>query len=193
MRGWRTVIGAALLLLTAPAVQAQQPAPQYSVDDIVGTFDCASGTVGPDGKCGAAPRSTAKTRSFSLARPGSRPAAAAVPLKRRTRDLLITFANNAAELTPQAKANARVFADALNTPRLAAVRFAIDGHTNAVGSAASNLDLSRRRAAALADELVADGVKRSRLEVNGYGFRRPLNPRNPRAAENRRVEARRLN
>lgn len=179
--------GTILALLLAGAAAAQEPKPQYSVDDIVGTFRCE----GAD--CARGARVEGSSRGFSLARPGKRGAAKGAGKPRpQTRDLLITFANASAELTPQARANARVFAAALNTPALAAARFAIEGHTNAVGGRAYNLELSQQRAQALADELVRDGVGRDRLQTAGYGFDRPRDRRHPAAAGNRRVEARRL-
>jgi outer membrane protein OmpA-like peptidoglycan-associated protein len=109
------------------------------------------------------------------------------------RDLLITFANNSSVLTPQARSNARVFAEAIRSPALGALRFEIGGHTNATGSRPANLTLSQQRAQALVDYLVSLGVDAGRLEARGFGFDRPINAGNPRAAENRRVEARRLN
>ncbi len=78
-------------------------------------------------------------------------------------------------------------------PALSTASFAIEGHTNQVGNRDYNVDLSRRRAAALADFLVENGVDRSRLEVRGFGFDQLAVPSDPRSAGNRRVEARRLN
>jgi outer membrane protein OmpA-like peptidoglycan-associated protein len=109
------------------------------------------------------------------------------------RDLLINFANRSTVLTDQARANASAFAQALSSPSLRDARFAIDGHTNAVGSRDYNLKLSRARAQALVDFLVAQGVDASRFEVSGYGFDRPIDSANPSSPTNRRVEAHRLN
>ena len=108
------------------------------------------------------------------------------------RDLQIEFLNDSDELTKKAMANAMVFAEALNSPSLKNLRFAIDGHANATGSAEYNEGLSLRRAQAVIEYLVSLGVKRSRLDLHGYGFMRPVNVENPQADENRRVEARRL-
>lgn len=73
----------------------------------------------------------------------------------------------------------------------------VNGHTDSIGSDAYNLDLSRRRAEAVSHELVARGVRRDRLGVEGYGKQRPVAPNalpdgrdNPAGrALNRRVEA----
>ena len=202
----------AILLFACSSAHAQAPRPEYSKDDVVKAFSCEKQglTTASDGSCQPP---LGETRGFSL-RTGAELAKPAEPMKPSSRvgsaykkaiptqprpakgiakhDLLITFANASADITPQGKANAHVFAQALNDPRLAAARFAIDGHTNAVGNAAYNLELSRRRANAVAEYLVSQGVQRSRLEVQGYGFDRPANIQNPRASANRRVEARRL-
>jgi OmpA-OmpF porin, OOP family len=103
-------------------------------------------------------------------------------------NLLITFVKGSAELTAQAKVNASQFVTALASPKLAGMKFAIEGHTDAVGNRAYNLDLSQRRAQAVVDFLASKSVDKSRFTVAGYGFDRPINARNPRAPANRRVE-----
>jgi len=103
-------------------------------------------------------------------------------------NLLITFVKGSADLTAQAKVNASQFVAALASPKLAGMKFAIEGHTDAVGDRAYNLDLSQRRAQAVVDFLASKLVDKSRFTVAGYGFDRPLNARNPRSAANRRVE-----
>lgn len=64
------------------------------------------------------------------------------------------------------------------------------GHTDRVGSLAANDTLSRQRAEALRDLLVAAGVPTAKLEVAGRGEREPLVPTADEVAEakNRRVE-----
>ena len=68
-------------------------------------------------------------------------------------------------------------------------RFQIEGHTDSVGARSANLDLSRRRAQAVADYLARAGVERSRLEVKGQGSADPLPGRRVNDPANRRVEA----
>jgi len=89
-------------------------------------------------------------------------------------------------------ANIRVFAQAIELPALKNHHFAIEGHTNAIGSRELNLGLSQSRAKAVADFIVSLGVDRSRLEVEGRGFDAPIDPASPKSPVNRRVEARRL-
>jgi outer membrane protein OmpA-like peptidoglycan-associated protein len=66
----------------------------------------------------------------------------------------------------------------------------IEGHTNHNGSAEYNYDLSQRRANAVRDWLVVHGIDRKRLLTEGFGFDRPLLPKDdPRSWQvNRRVE-----
>lgn len=66
------------------------------------------------------------------------------------------------------------------------VRLAVDGHTDDVGRAETNLSLSRRRAVAVLRALVERGVDERRLEVRGFGSRQPR-------AKNDTPEGRRLN
>lgn len=64
----------------------------------------------------------------------------------------------------------------------------IEGHTDAVGSASYNLDLSRRRAQAVRNYLALNfGVSSNRLITKGLGKSKPLPGRNPFDAANRRV------
>ena len=74
-------------------------------------------------------------------------------------------------------------------PELNKVR--VEGHTDNVGSAPYNKDLSQRRARSVVRHLVErSGVARGRLEAAGYGFERPVasNATVVGRARNRRVE-----
>lgn len=104
-------------------------------------------------------------------------------------DLSLSFELGSAVLTATARENARAFAAALKRPELASRRVLIEGHTDAQGSRESNLELSKRRAQAVADYLSELGVPADRLEVKGFGFDRPLPGRSAASGDNRRVEA----
>ncbi|MBX3561587.1 MAG: OmpA family protein [Sphingomonas sp.] len=104
-------------------------------------------------------------------------------------DLSLSFGLGSAVLSPAAQAQIRAFAEALQRPQLATMRVAIEGHTDSSGSRATNVSLSQRRAQAVADYLVAQGVARSRLDVRGYGYDRPLQGTRASDPDNRRVEA----
>ena len=66
----------------------------------------------------------------------------------------------------------------------------VEGHTDSVGTAVYNKDLSRRRAAAVKQALVRTGIDRQRLSSDGFGFDRPIddNATDEGRAANRRVE-----
>lgn len=121
--------------------------------------------------------------------PGAQPAAR---VERRS-NLSLGFMTGSAVLTPEARADAVVFAAALrNSPSLRDSRFRIEGHTDSQGGRAANLELSRQRAQALVDVLVANGVDASRLEARGMAYDQPLPGRRASDPANRRVEAVRL-
>lgn len=104
-------------------------------------------------------------------------------------NLSLTFESGSAMLTEAGRHAAETFAQALADPALAAARFRIEGHTDSVGGRGYNLELSRRRAEAVAAFLDSQGVPRNRFETAGYGFDCPLAGLSGRAGENRRVEA----
>ena len=66
----------------------------------------------------------------------------------------------------------------------------INGYTDSIGKAESNLILSQRRAQAVADFLVRQGIDRSRLEIIAHGESDPVASNKTAAgrAQNRRVE-----
>jgi OOP family OmpA-OmpF porin len=74
------------------------------------------------------------------------------------------------------------------------VRVEVAGHTDSEGPDEYNEDLSRRRAGAVRDHLMARGVASDRLQVRGYGESRPIADNRTQAgrARNRRVELRKL-
>ena len=68
--------------------------------------------------------------------------------------------------------------------------FAIKGFTDTIGSASNNLKLSDKRANAVRDYLVENGIAASRLTAEGFGEESPIDTNMNRAgrANNRRVE-----
>lgn len=128
----------------------------------------------------AAPRPAA----FAAARPAPTPGAG-----RPRADLMIAFELGSDRMTSAGVAKALIFAKSLVRPELSKMRFMIEGHTDSSGQAGANRDLSQRRAAAVANYLVAQGVGRDRLEVKGFGSDEPLSGHRAADPANRRVEA----
>ena len=66
----------------------------------------------------------------------------------------------------------------------------VQGHTDNVGKAEVNMNLSDKRAQAVRDYLVKKGVDASRMSAHGYGSTMPIDDNKTKAgrAKNRRVE-----
>lgn len=66
----------------------------------------------------------------------------------------------------------------------------VSGYTDNTGNEAMNLDLSKKRATAVKNYLVNDGIDANRIESNGYGIANPIadNSTSEGRAKNRRVE-----
>ena len=100
-----------------------------------------------------------------------------------TEETEILFRKDSAELSDDARPMLQRIARVAN--RCPAARIEIGGHTDADGSRDLNQVLSERRAKAVAEFLVLEGVKLERLEPVGYGQDRP---RSTEKALNRRIE-----
>ena len=104
-------------------------------------------------------------------------------------DFEVFFPFDSARLMPQARAELRALGQALASPQLRRYTYLIAGHTDAVGNAAYNLDLSARRAAAVRSFLVNSfAVDPQHLIAVGFGESRLKAPNAPTAGINRRVE-----
>lgn len=70
------------------------------------------------------------------------------------------------------------------------LKIAIEGHTDNTGNAAHNKDLSKNRANAVMQSLIAQGIDKTRLSAKGFGADKPLvaNDSEDNKAKNRRVE-----
>jgi len=56
------------------------------------------------------------------------------------------------------------------------IEIELSAHTDNIGTAAYNLDLSNRRAKSCVDYLVSKGIPANRMTSKGYGFSRPIAP-----------------
>lgn len=104
-------------------------------------------------------------------------------------DIEILFDFGSANIAPEAHNSLFIVAQALLSPELSSATILIAGHTDSVGNAEYNLDLSLRRAEAVRVHLVENhGVERNRLVVTGFGFERLKDFLDPQSLVNRRVE-----
>jgi outer membrane protein OmpA-like peptidoglycan-associated protein len=137
-------------------------------------------------------RSTAKKKPTVTVTASSHRSAATAPSDSAPKPSIsvqtIQFEFSSAKLKPESIETLRNLGDALNQGLSDQKLFLIEGHTDAAGARAYNLELSRLRAEAVKDFLVNTmGVSPSRLTALGKGSADPINSRNPYAAENRRV------
>ena len=83
------------------------------------------------------------------------------------RQLNILFANDSYEVNPIFSDQITTMAEFLETYQSASIE--IQGYTSKVGSSEYNLELSKKRAHNVEDELLSNGIDPSRVRVVGYG------------------------
>ncbi|MFL5423037.1 MAG: OmpA family protein, partial [Myxococcales bacterium] len=101
----------------------------------------------------------------------------------------INFETGKASITPDSATTLQQIADLLS--RNDAWKLRIEGHTDDVGKVGENLVLSRKRAEAVRDWLVANAkIAAARLDTKGFGDSKPVaaNDSDDGRAKNRRVE-----
>jgi outer membrane protein OmpA-like peptidoglycan-associated protein len=104
----------------------------------------------------------------------------------------VNFEYDSAVLTPESNKVLDEVATQLRTAPELIVE--VRGHASAEGEVAYNMDLSVRRASAVCDYLVQQGVKAKNMRAMGYGEWQPVtsNEVEQGRSMNRRVELRRL-
>lgn len=101
----------------------------------------------------------------------------------------VFFATNKDKILPKSYPVLNAVADALKAePEIKKIM--IEGHTDNVGKASRNMELSDRRARSVMNYLVEHGVSQDRLDAQGYGDSKPVasNKTSKGRAANRRVE-----
>jgi outer membrane protein OmpA-like peptidoglycan-associated protein len=100
----------------------------------------------------------------------------------------LLFDFNKAELKEVNKADLQKLAETLKqNPE---TDMLIVGHTDDIGAESSNLNLSEKRANAVANQLISSGVDVKRMQIQGWGESQPsvLNNTEANRSQNRRVE-----
>ncbi len=169
--------GLTLMALIASASLATTPA--HAADD---TVDLSNGVpqakdiqdgLFPDDECEQLKAAGFKCMGFKAAVRYSLPAA--------------TFKAGSAELPDLLKQQLDAFGDALKSRTSTAQKVRVEGHADATGSPAVNLELSQRRAEAARQYLIDRGVQAALLIAIGVGSNDPKPGTSPQSAENRRV------
>ncbi|MCF7502458.1 MULTISPECIES: OmpA family protein [Vibrio] len=86
------------------------------------------------------------------------------------RQLKILFANDSYEVNPIFSDQISTMAEFLETYKSASIE--IQGYASKVGANDYNLDLSKKRAHRVEDELLSNGIEPSRVRIVGYGEER---------------------
>lgn len=121
-------------------------------------------------------------------------AAADTKVREEPRGTIITlpgtvlFRSGEAQLLPQAQSKLTEVVTALKDQEK--TQLEVQGHTDSQGGYELNMELSKRRAQAVADYFASQGIARDRITANGYGSTQPIadNATAAGRADNRRVE-----
>lgn len=107
------------------------------------------------------------------------------PLKKHSKiNLMVFFDFDKSELRPESRQELEYLR--LLMEKHPSLQVEIAGHTDAIGSDQKNIELSQRRAQAVVDYLVEQGIAPHRLKAVGYGKSKPV-------ASNHTEEGRQLN
>jgi OOP family OmpA-OmpF porin len=100
------------------------------------------------------------------------------------------FALNSADIPVDGVSILKTLADELTSAGNENVKVLVEGHTDSTGSASYNLRLSQKRADAVKNNFVSNGVAEDRIISKGYGETKPVQPNETAdgRAANRRVE-----
>lgn len=195
--GWPPLLMATLLLAAAPGraqhspdtqqiIEALKPSPTRSLRNLVARerpAESGADAASVAAQDSAPPMSKGWSGQALAAAPASPAGAGAAP----GIDLTIQFDFASSRIRAESLPLLANLAAALQSPELHSSRFLVEGHTDAVGSAAHNLKLSIHRAEEVRRFLVNGGVAGERVIAAGRGATNPVNAVDPNAGENRRV------
>ena len=192
-----SLVVAPLVLGSLPAFAQSSPSASQIINSLKPSGNLVSG--GTRGIRLAAPSTdtsqpAARPASATPQQPrvaSSKPVATPVAASGPAVNLTVNFATGSTELTPEAIKTLDELGKALSSQELSAYKFRIEGHTDTVGSAAYNKELSERRAQAVVDYIAKKyGVHPDRMQAVGMGEEGLLVSTPPQTAEprNRRVE-----
>lgn len=88
----------------------------------------------------------------------------------------ILFDSNNSSLSAAQRQQIREIAALLKAPHVANLSVLVEGHTDSSGSRSANLRISTKRAQAVANEFVFNGVAPERITVIGRGENNPVAP-----------------
>lgn len=184
-------VGALQLAVVASASAQTQ---SLTVDELVRQLEGRPVSAEPKAQPPAKGR-VFRPRSFSAKDPETEaaPAIAApvaeAPIEHPQVDIEIYFTPASARITKQAEPELVIIGKALSNDKFAKSKFRIAGHTDGIGGAAYNLDLSKRRAEAVRRYLVDRfKIPAAHIEAVGYGKEQLKVPEDIASARNRRVQ-----
>ncbi|MGB5178381.1 MAG: OmpA family protein [Gammaproteobacteria bacterium] len=113
-----------------------------------------------------------------------------VKYEKTTMSTTALFAFDSAVLKEEGKVELQTLGDEIKAKGAKVVDIDIIGHTDSTGPAEYNQGLSERRAQAVADYIIAEGIDASIIDVSGEGENNPIANNDTREgrAENRRVD-----
>ena len=159
---------------------------QKIADGISSNSDCGSAVTAGDI---ASPDKMAEYVTAVLLAPAP-PMAAVVQYEKNTMSTAALFDFDKAVLKEAGKVALHELGDAIKAKGAKVVDIDIIGHTDSVGPAEYNMGLSIRRAEAVRDYIVSEGIDATIIDVGGEGENNPLasNDTTEGRTENRRVD-----